>query len=326
MVEVGVLGTELKLARTAVGLSQTELADKAGVSRLTVRQAERSEGRYDSFTKLASALGLTVGSRTPLPSADTIGEQLATYRIRLGQVSQRGLAAAADITPSTAAAVEQGRIGHLAALEAVARVLGVVLCLEKSGRAKSFFTESAASSSHECWTTPIWVLERLYAVVGGEFCLDPCSPTKDRTRAPVRAKRYFTKEEDGLSRPWKGKVFMNPPYGRSISDWVAKAAAEATSGRAEPVIALVPARVDTSWWHNSVVAAGASVTMFRGRLAFGGEGGTTAPFPSALVLWSRDEEHAERLRVEFPDAWHIRGTQPDPVHRIKANDAAEMAR
>ena len=77
----------------------------------------------------------------------------------------------------------------------------------------------------------------------------------------------------------------SPPYGRGIGDWMAKAAAEAAAGRARPVIALVPARTDTEWWHRSVVAAGASVTMFKGRLAFGGEGGTAAPFPSALIMW-----------------------------------------
>src|SRR4051794_37720114 len=112
MPKSGALGTELKLARTAAKLSQAELAQKAGVSLPTVGQAERSEGRFDSYFKLVGALGLTIGSRNPLPAADTIGEQLATYRIRLGQISQRGLAAAAGITPSTAAAVEQGRIGH----------------------------------------------------------------------------------------------------------------------------------------------------------------------------------------------------------------------
>jgi phage N-6-adenine-methyltransferase len=306
MTKSGVLGTELRLARTAAKLSQAELAEKAGVSLPTVGQAERSEGRYDSFTKLTGALGLTVSSRTPLPAGDTIGEQLATYRIRLGQISQRGLAAAAGITPSTAAAVEQGRIGHLSALEAVASVLGVTLCLERNGKGK-FFSGAATSSIHECWTTPDWVLERLYKVVGGEFDLDPCSPTKDRARAPVQSRRYFTEEDDGLSRPWKGSTFMNPPYGRVMSDWMAKAASEAASGRASPVIALVPARTDTEWWHQSVVAAGASVTMLKGRLKFGGEGGTAAPFASALVLWSGDQEHVDRMRHQFPDAWHIGG-------------------
>jgi hypothetical protein len=103
----------------------------------------------------------------------------------------------AGVTPETVTAIEAGKVGHLSALEAVSRVLGVTLCLQQSGRSK-FFSGAATSSVHECWTTPGWVLQRLYAVVGGQFDLDPCSPTKDRTRAPVQAKRYFTEEEDGL--------------------------------------------------------------------------------------------------------------------------------
>lgn len=304
---MGVLGTELKLARTAAGLSQTALAERAGVSLSTVRQSESGEGRLESYEKIAAALGLSIGSKKPLPAAATVGQQLGVYRLRLGKMSQRGLAKEAGITPPTVAAIESGQAVLLSPLEAVAAALDVPLCLEKSGRAKSFFTEGGNASLHECWTTPSWVLDRLYTVVGGSFDLDPCSPTKDRARAPVQARRYHTEDDDGLSKPWRGAVYMNPPYGRGIADWMAKAAAEAAAGRAKPVIALVPARVDTEWWHTSVVAAGASVTMFKGRLAFGGEGGTTAPFPSALVLWSGNAEHEERMSQQFPDAWHIVG-------------------
>jgi phage N-6-adenine-methyltransferase len=218
----------------------------------------------------------------------------------------------AGVTPETVTAIESGKVGHLSALEAVASVLGVKLCLERNGRTK-FFNGAATSSAHECWTTPDWVLERLYKVIGGHFDLDPCSPTRDRTRAPVQARKYFTEEEDGLSRRWRGATFMNPPYGRQISDWMAKAASEASSGRALPVIALVPARTDTEWWHQSVVAAGATVALLKGRLKFGGEGGTAAPFASALVLWSDDARFAERLRQEFPDAWHIVGSKTEDL-------------
>jgi len=92
-------------------------------------------------------------------------------------------------------------------------------------------------------------------------------------------------------------IYLNPLYGRQIGDWMAKAASEAAAGRASPVIALVPARTDTEWWHTSVVAAGATVALLKGRLKFGGEGGQGAPFPSALVLWSGTAEHTQRLRA-----------------------------
>ena len=110
--------------------------------------------------------------------------------------------------------------------------------------------------------------------------------------------------DDGLSLPWKApSVFLNPPYGRALVSWVARADQEAASGRAGVVFALVPARSDTGWWHNHI-AGRADVWMLRGRLSFG-KGGQPAPFASAIVVWRATEEHRSRMADAFPDAWHI---------------------
>ena len=84
---------------------------------------------------------------------------------------------------------------------------------------------------------------------------------------------------------------------------MAKARMEAEAGRAGLVIALVPARTDTRWWHDHV-AGKADVWLLRGRLAFG-DGTMAAPFPSAIVVWSALEEHRLALIAAFPDAWHV---------------------
>ena len=76
-----------------------------------------------------------------------------------------------------------------------------------------------------------------------------------------------SESNDGLAVPWRGRVFINPPYGRVLARWVHKCAAESASGRAV-VVALLPARPDTRWWHESV-AGTADVFMLRGRLRFG---------------------------------------------------------
>lgn len=67
------------------------------------------------------------------------------------------------------------------------------------------------------WYTPKYFFDAFKV----EFDLDPCHPDQ-KTFVPV--KQYFTKEQDGLSREWKGLVWMNPPFGRKNGyfKWVEK--------------------------------------------------------------------------------------------------------
>jgi phage N-6-adenine-methyltransferase len=147
------------------------------------------------------------------------------------------------------------------------------------------------------------LLDGLYAALGAPFDLDPCSPTADRRTAPVRARVYFTADDDGLAPPWRGRVFVNPPYGRTLRQWVSKAQAEVTARRAALVVALVPAQTETLWWHHHI-AGTADTFMLRGRLSFGSNG-TPAPFPSALILWGASPAQLEGVRREFPTAWWV---------------------
>lgn len=76
---------------------------------------------------------------------------------------------------------------------------------------------------------------------------------------------------------------MNPPYGRGIGKWLAKAVESWQSGAT--VVCLVPARTDTAWWHDYAMQG--EITFIRGRLKFVAESGVKAdaPFPSAVVVF-----------------------------------------
>jgi hypothetical protein len=67
------------------------------------------------------------------------------------------------------------------------------------------------SSANDSWMTPTWLIEASREVLGG-IDLDPASSEEANLR--VGAERFFTREEDGLSNHWHGKVFLNPPGGK----------------------------------------------------------------------------------------------------------------
>src|SRR5215510_6073309 len=107
------------------------------------------------------------------------------------------------------------------------------------------------SSSSDRWATPCEVKDALYA----EFALnfDPC-PLDGTT--------------NGLAPPfcrWDGKrVFCNPPYGPTITEWLRR------SFEAEIAVYLLPARTDTRWFHGLCLPYAQEIRFLKGRLKFGG--------------------------------------------------------
>ncbi|MFH0982634.1 MAG: DNA N-6-adenine-methyltransferase [Planctomycetota bacterium] len=208
----------------------------------------------------------------------------------------------ARTTQPTIIALEKRSQGRLTVLDRVLAVLGSGHYLAEPGTRKPFYTHAGNSSTAMRWQTPAEVLEVLYEAFG-TFDLDPCSPTTNRATAPVEARVHFTEADDGLSLPWHGTVFVNPPYGRGLRAWVAKAEAEVLCGNACTVVALIPARTDTRYWHDHV-AGSATVFFLRGRLTFG-SADAAAPFPSALALWGAAAQQVAALEQRLPDAWVV---------------------
>ena len=125
------------------------------------------------------------------------------------------------------------------------------------------------------WPTPQWLVDQLAAEFG-PFDLDPAA-TAGNAKAPA----FFTADDDGLSRGWHGRVWLNPPYGRDVGAWLRKAAAESSGGRASIVVALTPASVDTAWYRQAAADA-ALLRIWPGRISFGAD---RAPFPSAVMVF-----------------------------------------
>lgn len=136
------------------------------------------------------------------------------------------------------------------------------------------------SSASDRWYTPAEVLAVARQVLGA-IDLDPASD--DDAQARVRAERYYTPADDGLTRPWAGRVFVNPPYS-AVAAWAERFAVAAATSEIAAGLLLVPARVDTGWWQR---VAHLPWCAWRGRLRFS-EAETGATFPSALIYAGPD--------------------------------------
>lgn len=155
------------------------------------------------------------------------------------------------------------------------------------------------SSASGEWQTPLEVLRCVRDVaIDGRITLDPCTTRDNPTGADwICVKQGPLPGDDqrvlvnGIAIDWviperPGLIYVNPPYGRAINDWTAKCVEAAALWPSEAeVIALLPARTDTRWWHNDCAPPkSGAVCFWAGRLRFVGAP-ASAPFPSALVYW-----------------------------------------
>lgn len=152
-------------------------------------------------------------------------------------------------------------------------------------------TESEQSvhfkSTTDKWNTPPEIIEASGHVLQG-ITLDPCSNDSENPNIP--ADHYFTEDDDGLSKQWFGTVYMNPPYGRVIADWVSKLCGEWKAGHLVSAICLVPSRTDTKWFD---LLHAYPRCYIRGRLSFSGHE-NSAPFPSMVVYFGPDIERFKK--------------------------------
>jgi transcriptional regulator with XRE-family HTH domain len=292
------LGTALQRERKARQLSQSDLAQQALISIPTIHLLENGQGNLTSFWTVLHTLNLDIVGRN-LPPGESIGERIIALRHRRG-VSQRELIKLVGVSQPTIIELEHHCTGRLNTLDRVLVALGAGAYLAPIGSTQAFYVHAGNSSVSETGTTPKELLEPLYSVFG-TFDLDPCSPTSNGRTAPVRAKVHYTQDDDGLSLPWFGRVFCNPPYGRSLGHWVAKAYEESRCGNTQTIVMLIPARTDTKFWHQSIIGK-AAIFFLKGRLKFG-NADQVAPFPSCLVVWGASEDLVNIIQAALPESW-----------------------
>jgi len=104
----------------------------------------------------------------------------------------------------------------------------------------------------------------------------------------------------GLRVLWGRRAFVNPPYGRETSRWLAKGIDEIASERCEIAVYLLHARTDARWFHEYVLPFARELWFIRGRVAFRLPGTSKAhpsAFPSLLAVFAARAEPGPGPRV-----------------------------
>jgi hypothetical protein len=128
------------------------------------------------------------------------------------------------------------------------------------------------------WLTPPEIVKSL-----GEFDLDPCTPI---IRPWDTAKIHYNVLDNGLTKEWFGRVWMNPPYGQECIDWLKKLSIHNNG------ISLIFARTETKMFFEYVWKKATSVFFFEGRLHFYNVKGerckANAGAPSCLISYGEN--------------------------------------
>lgn len=131
--------------------------------------------------------------------------------------------------------------------------------------------------------TPRWLIDAL-----GPFDLDPCAASP---RPWDCAATNYVEVDDGLSQPWHGMVWLNPPFDRyQVGKWIQKLADHGNG------IALVHARTEAAWFRPIWQSADHLLFLDR-RLKFCRPDGTEQPANSGAppVLAAFGDEAVKRL-------------------------------
>lgn len=143
------------------------------------------------------------------------------------------------------------------------------------------------------WLTPPDLVQKL-----GTFDLDPCTPLNPPF---LHATVNYTPKDDGLTKEWIGRVYLNPPYGKGMERWLEKLKHHGNG------IALIFARTETKCFFNHIWDDAHAVLFVKGRIKFynmQGEQKGTPGAPSIFIAYG--EHNAEALAQAGIEGKYIR--------------------
>jgi hypothetical protein len=149
------------------------------------------------------------------------------------------------------------------------------------------------TGEYERYTPPQYI-EAVRKVLG-KIDLDPASCAK--AQATVKAVKYFSEKDDGLTHEWHGNVFLNPPYHRELMPkFIDKLVQEFEAGHVKQAILLTNNGTDTDWFDTAFRIC-ASICFTHGRIHFTQPNGTEVLMTQgqAFLYFGRNVQRFENV-------------------------------
>ena len=175
----------------------------------------------------------------------------------------------------------------------------ISVLLDRARRPRS---GNATHDNDDEWYTPPAIIEACRDAMDG-IDLDPAS--HEVANRCVKAERYFTAEDDGLSQPWTGRVFLNPPYSKQAGKaaFIAKLAASFDAGTVTAATVVLSYDFSASWFE-PLRGRYAAICLCRGRVQFYKEtpgDGHDPALGTSLVYLGPDVGRFAQAVAEFGD-------------------------
>ena len=154
------------------------------------------------------------------------------------------------------------------------------------------------NSGNNEWYTPAEFIAAARDAMG-TIDTDPAS--SDIANRTVKASTFYTADDDGLKKPWRGSVWMNPPYAQPLIAQFSDAVSEKYDTKEiKRACVLVNNATETGWFQRMLRSA-CAVCFLKGRVRFIDPDGNPsgAPLQGQAVLYFGDNPH--RFARAFAD-------------------------
>lgn len=215
-----------------------------------------------------------------------------------GKTYQQAKKVVEHADPALVTAMDQGQVAVSTAAEAADLPVEdqqTIAAMPKNEQRKAVADKKQMSGAftetgNDEWYTPSYIIDAARAAMGG-IDTDPASC--EQAQRTVKADVWYSAADDGLSKTWGGRVWLNPPYSRSLLPKFAdKLVGSIISGDVDSAVVLVNSGTETGWFH-SIASVCDVICLLSSRVNFigpDGKGGDGNSRPQTVFYFGDDAQ------------------------------------